>query len=153
MNTGIILETEADRTAEKLTVTRFANLLPYPTVVHRLPDLSRVDYFLSHQTEIKAAAEIKTRKQTRQQIQQYGGLMMKHRKIIELNQLADQLDLPVWLIIGFDNGRGEIHAAQPRLLTDLAPCTPPTRRNYRGLACDDEPVVYLDWTKDLKRVA
>jgi hypothetical protein len=156
MSTGIILETNQDKTAETLAIGRIANLLEQTrgTIqTHRLPDLSRVDYLLSLNGVLTWAIEVKTRKQTAQQIQQYGGLMLKHRKILELQQIAESLQLSTWLLFAFENGGGAMYVTEPSSLTHLETQTPPRRHNYRGLACDDEPIVYLDWNRDLRRVA
>jgi hypothetical protein len=152
MNTGVILETETDKQAEQITIERLTKVLPQPVSIYPLPALSRVDYFIGRHDSLTAAIEVKNRKQDAKYVRQYGGLMLKHRKIDELRQLSQMLQLPVYLVFGFGGGYGEIHLAEPDNLTHLQPQTPPTRRNYRGLACDNEPVVYLDWATDLRRV-
>lgn len=122
------------------------------TTAMKLPPLSPVDYLLGRDSQITAGIEIKTRKETVEQVQSYGGLMLKHRKLVEMQTLASLLRTRCHVAFCFENAEGPILLADVDLITDLQPETPPDRRNYRGLSCDEEPVVYLDWTRHLRRI-
>jgi hypothetical protein len=149
----ITLETETDRTGEQATINRFIERCgPNYQAIGTLP-FAIIDYALIHNNRITNYLEIKNRKESRDQVQQYGGLMLKHRKVLELHALAEQMKTPTHVVYGFNSGHGEIWIATVSDLIGLMPQDPPRRRNYRGLACDEEPVIYLDWSLDVKRVA
>ena len=150
---GVILETDTDRTLEQATIDRILSIATAGTTAVQLPPLSAVDYLLIKDGTATVGIEIKTRKESVDQIRGYGGLMLKHRKVLELQQISTLLQIRVIVVFAFDNATGPILICEPATLTDLEPETPPRRRNYRGLPCDEEPVVYLDWTKHLRRIA
>lgn len=145
----VTLETEADRAGEQHVIERILGRIGPDFRSIRFPAFSLLDYAIINQHTTVLMLEIKVRKESRQQIQSYGGLMLKHRKISELAALQEALKTPVFVVFAFDNGRGEILATTPSDLTDLPGEAPPRRRNFRGLAADEEPVVYLDWVKHL----
>ena len=149
---GVILETDDDRRLEQRTIDRLLTISSYGSSAIRLPALSAVDYVIIRKSRVTTAVEIKTRKESVDQIRSYGGLMLKHRKLLELQTIGTLLQVPVICAFAFDNAEGEIYLAYPDKLTGLEPQEPPRRRNYRGLACDEEPVVYLDWKTHLWRV-
>jgi hypothetical protein len=146
------LETHTDEQAETLVIERLLPHFPEHSQAVKSPKKAFVDYFLAQHGEIKLALEIKTRKQTPEQIKQYGGLMLKHRKLLELQTFATLMHMPVYLVYGFEKGFGQILTGNVSNMTGLTPYDPPPRNNYRGLACDLEQVVYLDWDQHLRRV-
>lgn len=146
------LETDLDRFAEDQTMRRLLPLFSPHAIQVRAPDLSAVDRFVVVNGRLRAALEIKTRKETAEQVRNYGGLMLKHRKLTELRQLAALLNVPVRVVFAFESGVGDLYAANPATIDDAEPVTPPRRRNYRGLACDEEPVVFLDWQHHLQPI-
>ena len=149
---GIILETDADRSLERRTIDRLMITMWYESRPVQMPPLSAIDYIIEVDGRARVGIEIKTRKESVDQIRSYGGLMLKHRKLVELQTIGNLLQLPIECVFAFDNAEGQIHIAYPDQLTGLEPQAPPRRRNYRGLACDEEPVVYLDWKTHLWRV-
>lgn len=148
---GVILETDADRALENRTMQRILDASESAATAVKLPALSAIDYLVAVEGVVVAGIEIKTRKETMEKIQSYGGLMLKHRKITELNSLGEFLQAPMIVAFAFENGEGPVLFAGTKQLETLEPVAPPPRRNYRGLACDDEPVVFLDWDKHLLR--
>lgn len=149
---GVILETDADRSLERRTIERLMITMWYDSRPVQMPPLSAIDYIIEVDGRARLGLEIKTRKESVDQIRSYGGLMLKHRKLVELQTIGNLLQLPINCVFAFDNAEGQIHIAYPDKLTGLEPQAPPRRRNYRGLACDEEPVVYLDWKTHLWRV-
>lgn len=145
------LETNADRQLEQATMDRLLAGSTHGATAVQLPELSAVDYVTMRDGKITTAVEIKTRKETVEQIRGYGGLMLKHRKLLELQTIGTLLRVPVVVAFAFENDTGPIYLAYPERLNGHEPQQPPRRRNYRGLACDEEPVIYLDWDKDLWR--
>lgn len=148
----MILETDRDRSVEEFVMERMMRDLDIHARAIRLPRMAACDFLLDFGSEIRTAIEIKTRKEPMETIQGYGGLMLKHRKLTEMQALGRMLALDVVIIFAFENGTGPILEAQPGKIHDVEPVTPPPRRNYRGLACDEEPVVYLDWARHLRRL-
>lgn len=149
---GVILETDNDRSLERRTIERLMITMWYDSRPVQMPPLSAIDYIIEVDGRARLGLEIKTRKESVDQIRSYGGLMLKHRKLVELQTIGNLLQLPINCVFAFDNAEGQIHIAYPDKLTGLEPQAPPRRRNYRGLACDEEPVVYLDWKTHLWRV-
>lgn len=145
------LETEWDRHYEEAFMRRFMASAPIDHRCFRMPDYSVVDYALTREANIRSFMELKIRKEPMQQVMSYGGLMLKHRKITDLNALREATKTEVWVVFVFDNGEGEVLAAKPEQLLDLPLEDPPRRRNHRGLATDEEPVCYLDWDRHLTR--
>jgi len=144
---SIILETEKDREVEERAIKRIVEARG-GCQSFRFPPMSLVDYLISdRRTHAKAIAfiEIKARKESADQVRSYGGLILKARKIRELAQIEVMMKVPVWAVFPFEDGFGDIYYARPSELLHKEEEAPPIRRNYRGLDCDDEPVVYLDW--------
>ena len=150
---GVILETDNDRSLEKVTIKRILEISSYGTTAIQLPPLSAVDYLLVKEEKVTHGIEIKTRKESVEQIRGYGGLMLKHRKVLELQQIKNLMQIYAVCVFSFENAKGPIYICDVATITGLEPQTPPRRRNFRGLACDDEPVVFLDWDTHLRRIA
>lgn len=148
---NVTLETEWDRYHEDKFMRRFLSIMPVDITYFRMPQYSVCDYVVTNNTEVRYFMELKIRKETAEQVMSYGGLMLKHKKIVELANLADSTKSDVWVVWAFNNGEGDVYAARPKNLLHLPLEDPPRRRNYRGLATDEEPVCYLDWNKDLSR--
>ena len=146
---NVTLETEQDRIFEEKFMQRYMLNLPDDMEFYRMPQYSVVDYILTRADVVRYMLELKIRKEPLAKVKSYGGLMLKHRKIVELNALQDAAKVEIWIVFAFDNGTGEVLAAQPHKLLDLPLEDPPRRRNYRGLATDEEPVCYLDWDHHL----
>jgi hypothetical protein len=151
-NVGVILETDADRSLEKATIERILTIASEGTFAIQLPPLSAVDYLLVKDHTATHALEIKTRKESAAQVRGYGGLMLKHRKVLELQQIKNLMQVFTIVVFAFENARGEIYICDVATITGLEPQAPPRRRNYRGLACDEEPVVFLEWDTHVRRV-
>lgn len=149
---SVVLETEVDRVREDYVINRFVGVLGNGTGAHRMPKFSAVDFVLTRGGHAVAGVELKVRKETVEQVKNYGGLILKHRKMSDLLLFADITKMHTYVAFAFDNGLGPILITQPHLLTDLTPEAPPRRRNYRGLATDEELVLYLDWDVHLKRL-
>ena len=150
--TSPILETQHDKALEGEAIRRILETAAPETSAVSLPALSAIDYLLVKDQQVTAGVEIKTRKETVEQIRSYGGLMLKHRKLVEMAALSEMLRARCFVAFCFENSQGPILLAEPSRLTDLPPVTPPPRRNFRGLPCDEEPVVYLDWDTHLVRL-
>lgn len=148
---NVTLETEWDRHYEEKFMRRYMSNLPDDMRYFRMPQFSVVDFVITRAYEVRYMLELKIRKETLEKVQSYGGLMLKHRKIVELNTLQEAAKTEIWIVFAFNNGEGEVLAAKPNNLLDLPLEAPPRRRNYRGLATDEEPVCYLDWDTHLTR--
>ena len=146
------LETETDKFREDGVIDRIVRFMGPPSQAHRLPQFSLADFIITNRGVAVALIELKIRKETVEQIKGYGGLMLKHRKVTDLNALAEMTKMHTFVMFAFENGTGPILVTQPHLIKDLPPEDPPRRRNYRGLATDEEPVVYLDWDQHLRQV-
>lgn len=138
-----ILQTNLDAELELRAIQRLCSEYNYYPV--KMPDLSAIDYFVSFEGNLVAGIEIKTRKESPEQIKRYGKLILKWRKYQELKQISELTQLPTYVLFAFDNAEGQLALLDIRHLKDPKPETPPVRRNYRGLACDEEPVIYFDW--------
>lgn len=149
---GVILETDADRELELVTIRRLLGIAKSGSTAVQLPLLSAVDYLIQRDGVVTAGIEIKTRKETVEKIQSYGGLMLKHRKFLELRELSTLLQAPMFVAFAFENGNGPILTVEPMKIHDPEPVIPPPRKNFRGLPCDEEPVIFLDWSRDLTRL-
>lgn len=147
---NVILETDNDRALEDRVIAWLAGT--FKAVPLRAPQLSFIDAFFAREGVLVAAMEIKTRKEPMEKVQAYGGLMLKERKLLELQALQRLMRLPTFIVFAFRNGLGEILLANVEHVHGLEAVVPPPRRNYRGLACDEDPVVYLDWDRHLSRV-
>lgn len=139
-----ILETPKDKSLERRAVGRFTEQTHTEAI--ELPPLSAVDYFIMDFGQLKAGLEIKTRKETPQQVRSYGGLILKYRKYLELKQIGELLNISTYVLFAFENSEGDLCTVNIGDVIDPRPQTPPARKNYRGLACDEEPVLYLDWS-------
>jgi hypothetical protein len=148
------LETTSDKDLEAIATERYVNCFSVPLqVVHTLA-FSNVDKLAIHNGHAVMAFEIKTRKQSAQQIRQYPeGLLIKARKVEEMQQIARLLNVTARIVFAFDNAHGEIWECQTEKLPELPQHTPKPRSNFRDLACDLDPVCYLQWEQHLKRVA
>jgi hypothetical protein len=142
-----ILETALDRDREELTIMRITHRTG--SQAHRLPSFSVADYMITGENTVKSFVELKIRKETEEQVRSYGGIMFKHKKLQALQQLSALTNTPVIIVFAFENGTGTIRGAAASKIPNYTPETPPRRRNYRGLPTDEEPVIYLDWEKDL----
>jgi len=151
MSKGIVLETSSDKKLELRTMQRVQDLCPGTTFT-RFPDLSVVDFALVREGEVTALIEVKTRKETVNTIKGYGGLMLKQKKLVELQSISKLMNVHTSVVFSFENAEGEMWMTTS-LDIDAEPTAPPVRRNYRGLACDEDPVLYLDWTKHIKKIA
>jgi hypothetical protein len=149
---SVVLETDRDRSVEERVMTRIVTELRVDATPIRLPRMAACDFLLDYGGEIRVGLEIKSRKETVDTIRGYGGLMLKHRKLVELQDIGRMMALKMVIAFAFEDGRGPVLIADPALIIDVDPVAPPTRRNYRGLACDEEPVVFLDWDQHLKRI-
>lgn len=146
---NVVLETELDRAVEKYVLDRLLPLHDHGVEYVKTPDMSACDYFVKHGRLVELV-EIKTRKETAYAVRKYGGLILKQRKAQEMATLGRLLNVPATVVFAFGNGRGAIYQIDSSKALDLVAETPPVRRNYRGLACDEEPVYFLDWDKDLE---
>jgi hypothetical protein len=142
-----ILETAIDRDREELTIMRLTHRTG--SQAHRLPSFSVADYMITSENTVKSFVELKIRKETEEQVRSYGGIMFKHKKLQTLQQLSALTNTPVIIVFAFENGTGTICGAAASKIPNYTPETPPRRRNYRGLATDEEAVIYLDWDTDL----
>lgn len=138
-----ILQTDLDAQLEKRAIDRLSRV--YDRTPIKLPDLSAMDYLLADGDKLVAGIEIKTRKESPDQIKQYGNLILKWRKYEELKLISQILNIPTFVLFAFENAEGELALLNIAHLIDPIAQTPPVRRNYRGLACDEEPVIYFDW--------
>jgi hypothetical protein len=148
---GVRLETSADMVLEARTIERLLTIASEGTTAERLPPMSAVDFILIREGTATALIEVKTRKETVERIRSYGGLMLKHKKLTELQTLSALMNIPTFVVFAFENAEGPLLVCDPTKITDPNPVAPPVRRNYRGLACDEDLVVFLDWEKDLRR--
>jgi type I site-specific restriction endonuclease len=148
-----ILETERDRALERRAIERIVAGSAQAKRALKLPDLSAVDFLLLDEAgKPLAFVEIKTRKESAEQVMGYGGLMLKHRKLSEMQQISALLQVPSHVAFCFENAEGSVWLAEAQRISDVEPVIPPPRRNFRGLPCDDEPVVFLDWAKHMRRM-
>jgi hypothetical protein len=147
-----VLETETDRSVEVYTVQRLLTLYPEGTQFIKMPPFSFCDYVVTLDGEVIEFVEIKTRKEPHFAVRGYGGLILKCRKADEMALLAKASNTPTHVIFAFFNGKGAIYQVDVSTLANLTPVTPPRRRNFRNLSCDDEPVYMLDWWRDIERI-
>lgn len=140
-----ILQTDLDAQLELRAITRLCEIYDYQPI--KLPDLSAIDYLIASEGKIVAGVEIKTRKESPEQIQQYGNLILKWRKYQELHSISELMQIPTYVLFAFNNAEGQLSILNIETLhkTQPQPEDPPRRKNYRGLACDEEPVIYFDW--------
>lgn len=140
-----ILQTTLDAQLELRAITRLCEIYEYDSI--KMPDLSAIDYLISQDGKLLAGVEIKTRKESPEQIKQYGNLILKWRKYQELKSISELMQIPTFVLFAFNNAEGQLALLNIETLrkTQPEPEDPPRRKNYRGLACDEEPVIYFDW--------
>lgn len=139
----IILETDKDRVLEARAIERFCQITH--TEPEKLPPLSAMDYLIKDFGDIRFGIEIKTRKETVEQVKKYGGLILKYRKYEELLHIGGLLNIPTYVLFAFENSEGDLLLLNVEDIQNPEPKDPPVRRNFRGLATDEEPVLYVDW--------
>jgi hypothetical protein len=76
-------------------------------------------------------------------VRQYGGLLLKHRKIDEMRLLISTTRLPATVVFAFENGEGELYGCRIESLPNKP--LQYTGRRDRNLATDEEPVALLNW--------
>lgn len=146
---NVVLETDLDRVVENYVLGRLLPLHDDGVEYVKTPDMSACDYLVKHGRLVELV-EIKTRKETAYAVRKYGGLILKQRKAEEMATLGRLLNVPATVVFAFGNGHGAIYQMEATKALSLTPEIPPVRRNYRGLACDEEPVYFLDWDHDLE---
>lgn len=148
------LETQHDKTLEELATERYLSRFSVPfDVVSTLP-FSNIDKLATFQGTLVMAFEIKTRKQSANDIRRYPeGLLIKSRKLQEMQAVAKLLNITSRIVFAFENAQGEIWECRTETLPPLPEHNPKPRNNYRNLACDLDPVCYLQWDEHVKRVA
>jgi len=153
---AVVLETHDDQLAEEIVADRLQEGWPDFIDLIPAPEMSLIDYFVSNRSgnRITLGLEIRTRKQTDTEVMQYGGLMLKQRKLLEIQQLSRALNMPIYFVFAFDNGNGNIWMANASSIpSDLPAHEPPRRRKYRDVACDTDPVLFLEWNTHVHPVA
>lgn len=140
-----ILQTDLDAQLELRAITRLNQWYDYTFI--KLPEMSAMDYLMASGSEMVAGIEIKTRKETPEQIKEYGKLILKWRKYEELLLISKLLNIQTYVLFAFENSEGGLSMLNIQTLqkTNPHPAQPPIRKNYRGLATDEEPVIYFDW--------
>lgn len=145
----VVLETDLDREVENYVLSRLLPLHDDGVEYIKTPDMSACDYLVKD-GRLAELVEIKTRKEPAYSVRKYGGLILKQRKAEEMATLGRLLNVPATVVFAFGNGRGSIYQIEASRALDLPAEAPPVRRNYRGLSCDEEPVYFLDWDRDLE---
>lgn len=145
---GIRLETASDRAIEQKVAQRLAQAVP--GAFYALPPFSAVDYMQVQDGVVVGLWEIKSRKETPEQVSAYGDLLLKQNKWLELRDLERKLRIPVTVVFAFMNGDGPLLTARPALLPDRPGVS--TGRRDRNLETDLMPVVLLDWHTELNRI-
>lgn len=145
---SLTLETEADREREQLVIERITQTTPGVSA-QRMPQFSVADYAMTCCGKLSSFIELKIRKQTEQELRTYGGVIFKYSKLLKLQTLSTLTRAPVVILFAFENGRGPIYGCDVNRVHDYTTHKPAPRRNFRGLATDEEEVVYLDWDNDL----
>lgn len=140
---SVILETELDRARERRVMERVAKYTGLSW--SRFPAMSPIDFQTSRNGTITAFVDVKVRKEPMEQVQQYGDLMLKHRKVLEYAAVTAHTGVPCLVLYAFGNGEKSIRVIDPTKVAHLTPVAPPQRRNFRGLACDEEPVLMCGW--------
>jgi len=140
---NLVLETDDDRASERRVIARLAAQTPHLTYI-QLPSFSACDYLtVTPYGYAQTLIEVKTRKETPDQIKKFGGLILKERKAKELADIGRLLNLPAYVAFAFEHGHGQIMLCDIGLLTDKQPVL--TGRRDRNLATDEEPVILLNW--------
>lgn len=139
------LETQSDKLIE-MTVRDRLEMLDPSLLLVPMPDYSAVDFAVWQDDGLTGWIEVKSRKESADQVARYGGLLLKHRKYVELRTLASLTKLPVFVVFAFESGNGKL------LKLDVTKCGNKqieyTGRRDRGLATDEEPVVLFNWPDD-----
>lgn len=149
---SVVLETALDRDVEQYTVQRLLQFYGPTAQFQRMPPMSFCDYVVTEDGRVVEFVEIKTRKEPHWTVRSYGGLILKQRKAEEIRTLAEMSGVVTNVVFAFGNGRGAYFQINALDTAHLEPVTPPRRRNYRGLACDEEAVYLLDWDRDIERL-
>lgn len=139
-----ILQTDLDAQLELRAIQRLTEQYHYTPI--KLPEMSAMDYLIAEDGKVVAGIEIKTRKESPEQIKQYGNIILKWRKYQELNTIANLMNIPTYVLFAFENSEGSLQMLKIANIIDPKPEDPPRRKNYRGLATDEEPVIYVDWS-------
>jgi len=140
---NLVLETDNDRACERRVIDRLARRNTATTYI-QLPSFSACDYLaVSRFGYATGLIEVKTRKETPEQIRKFGGLILKQRKAQELASIGKLLNLPAYVMFGFEDGNGALMQCDIGLLSDKQPVL--TGRRDRNLATDEEPVILLNW--------
>lgn len=145
--TNPVLETATDMEIENRVIVRMFDL--YEGAIHfvKMPQFSAVDYLaIDNHGVAQWLLEIKSRKQTQAEVRRFGGLILKQRKAEELTQLSTLLNLRTYCVFAFVNGYGSLYSAETSSFTGKEPVL--TGRRDRDLACDEEPVILLNWPDD-----
>lgn len=141
---NITLETDLDRSYERRVVERLRSVDTTPLQYVSMPAYSAVDYLrVDENSRLVDFIEVKTRKESAEQVRTYGGLLLKQRKLEELQAIASMTRVPARVVFAFNNAEGAILAADVSHIQFKTPVL--TGRRDRGLATDEEPVVLLNW--------
>jgi len=143
------LESAWDRDNEMYVRERLAAFTPAITWVN-MPEFSAADLLGFSEGRVVNIVEVKTRKYSRIESERRypSGLILKRRKLEELITLSDLTNLTALVLFAFEHGSGEILSCMPSTVGEKHNVE--TGRRDRDLATDREPVVLLDWTKDLR---
>lgn len=149
---GVTLETASDRKTEWTALRRFLDD-HYPTAYAiRFPQFAFCDYLVVNEDdEIILAVEVKVRKETPLQLQQYGGLWLRWKKYEELCTFEKMANIRSIVLFSFENGDGDFRYCHPSSLENPQKIIPKPRRNGRDAPGDFEPVIELDWDLDLQK--
>jgi hypothetical protein len=143
----ITLQTDTDREIEERIIARLSDHYP-GSEFHRFPEFSVCDYIRTDDG-VSEFVEIKARKEPHFSVRKYGGLWLKKYKAEDLTRLSELTNTPVRVVFAFRNGDGAVYSCDPTTLSDRKAVLPKERRNYRGIAADDDLVYLLDWDTDL----
>lgn len=96
----MIYETKRNELDER----RIANYVSYVygVVMCKTPQFAVVDYIALRDNKPVALIEIKSRKQTIEQINSMGGYLISQNKLESMRYLSDLLRLPATLVVRFD---------------------------------------------------
>jgi hypothetical protein len=146
------LQTDTDREREEHVIKRLISLYPQATA-YRMPPFALTDYAIVDDDDLIAFIEVKVRKESAKEIREkYGPLMLKARKVDELIALKESTKAAVVIAFAFNDATGDLYLTAPDHIRHKTGQAPPARKRFRGLPCDNEPVIYLDWDTDLQLV-
>lgn len=148
---GVTLETASDRKTEKLAIDRFLDEHYANAYSIRFPQFAFCDYLVAERDSALLAVEVKVRKETPLQLQQYGGLWLRWKKYEELCSFEKMSNIQTIVLFAFENGEGEFRYCHPASLENPKRIIPKPRRNGRDAPGDFEPVIELDWDLDLQK--